>query len=137
MAFINENDEDQEIWINAKTNLAMDLAIEEAKKRKEKTLEEIIPEELADYKDVFDKKAANRFPESKPYDHAIELKEDFIPKDCKVYPLSLSEQEKLDEFVDENLEKRYIRHRNPLWRHHSSLSKRKMENYDLAKTIGG
>src|ERR1700678_4262166 len=109
MAFINENDEDQEIWINAKTNLAMDLAIEEAKKRKEKTLEEMIPEELADYKDVFDKKAANRFPESKPYDHAIELKKDFIPKDCKVYPLSLSEQEKLDEFVDKNLEKLYIR----------------------------
>ena len=50
MAFINKDVEDQEIWINAKTNLAMDLAIEEANKRKEKTLDEMISEELADYK---------------------------------------------------------------------------------------
>ena len=50
MAFINEDIENQEIWINAKTNLAMDLAIEEANKRKEKTLDEMISEELADYK---------------------------------------------------------------------------------------
>jgi hypothetical protein len=85
----------------------MDLEIEEAKKRKEKTIDEMIPEKLVDYKDV-DKKAANRFPESRSYDHAIELKEDFVSKDCKVYPLSLPEQEKLDEFIDENLEKRYI-----------------------------
>src|ERR1700678_1086065 len=69
----------------------------------------MLPEELADYRDVFDKKAANIFPESGSYDHAIELKEDFVPKDCKVYPLSLPEQEKLDKFIDENLEKRYIR----------------------------
>ena len=109
MVFIvNDNSEDQEIWINAKTNLAMDLAIEEAKKQKEKTLNEMIPEELADYKDVFDKKAADRFPESRSYDHAIDLEEDFIPKDCKVYPLSLSKQEKLDKFINQNLEKGYI-----------------------------
>ena len=108
MAFINEDKQDQEIWINAKTNLAMDLAIEEAKKRKEKTINKMIPEELVDYKDVFDKKAANRFPEFRSYDHTIELKEDFVSKDCKVYPLSLPEQEKLDKFIDENLEKRYI-----------------------------
>jgi hypothetical protein len=67
MAFINNDVEDQEIWINVKTNLAMDLAIEEAKKRKEKTLDEINPEELADYKDVFNKKATDRFSESRSY----------------------------------------------------------------------
>ena len=68
----------------------------------------MIPEERVDYKDVFDKKAADRFPESRSYDHAIDLEEDFVPKDCKVYPLSLSKQEKLDEFINENLEKGYI-----------------------------
>ena len=29
--------------------------------------------------------------------------------DCKIYPLSLGEQEKLDEYIKENLEKGYIR----------------------------
>jgi hypothetical protein len=81
MAFIN--DEDKEIWINMKMNLAMDMAIKEAKKQKEKMLDEMIPTELADYKDVFDKKARDRFPESQSYDHAIDLKEDFIPKTAK------------------------------------------------------
>jgi len=37
------------------------------------------------------------------------LKPDFIPKDCKVYPISPGEQEKLDEFINENLCKKYIR----------------------------
>ena len=32
MAFINEDIENQEIWINEKMNLAMDLAIKEANK---------------------------------------------------------------------------------------------------------
>ena len=38
-----------EIWIKAKTNLAMDLAIEESAKRKEQTLDEMIPQELMAY----------------------------------------------------------------------------------------
>src|SRR5271168_3465168 len=68
----------------------------------------MIPPELMDFMDIFNKKAANRLQGSKSYNHAINLKEDFIPKDCKVYPLSLPEQEKLDEFIDKNLEKKYI-----------------------------
>ena len=97
-----------EIWIKAKTNLAMDLAIEESAKRKEQTLDEMIPQELMIYRSVFDKVAANRFPDRRPWDHAIDLQPDFIPKKAHVYPLSLPEQEKLEEFVTENLEKGYI-----------------------------
>jgi len=47
-------------------------------------------------------------PEHKPWDHAIDLKPDFIPKDCKVYPLSPEEQKEQDKFL-ENLRKGYIR----------------------------
>jgi hypothetical protein len=61
------------------------------------------------YKSVFEKEASERFPESQPWDHAIDLKPDFIPKDCKVYPLTLAEQTKLDKFLKENLRKGYIR----------------------------
>jgi len=48
-------------------------------------------------------------PEHKAWDHAIDLKPDFIPKDCKVYPLSPEEQEEQDKFLEENLRKGYIR----------------------------
>ena len=60
-------------------------------------------------KDVFDKVTAERFPESRPWDHAIDLKEDFVPLDCKVYPMTLPEQAELGKFIDKNLAKGYIR----------------------------
>ena len=99
----------EELWINAKTNISQKLAIQETVDKKEKTLEEMVPLELLDYKDIFDKVMAERFPESQPCDHAIDLKEDFVPTDCKVYPMTLLEQAKLDKFIDENLAKGYIR----------------------------
>src|SRR5271154_4928050 len=100
---------EQEIWINAKTNVSMELAMEEASHKEKKTLDEMIPPELSDFKDVFDKKTAERFPESRPWDHTIDLKEDFVPKDCKVYPLTVPENEEMNKkFIDENLAKGYI-----------------------------
>jgi len=53
--------------------------------------------------------ASKCFPESQLWDHAIDLKLDFIPKDCKVYPLIPTEQKKLDEFLNDDLQKGYIR----------------------------
>ena len=97
------------LWINAKTNISQQLAIQETADKKEKTLEEMVPPELLDYKDIFDKVTAERFPESWPWDHAIDLKEDFVPHDCKVYPMTLPEQAELDKFINENLAKGYIR----------------------------
>jgi len=47
--------------------------------------------------------------EHKPWDHAIDLKPDFIPKDCKVYPLFPEEQKEQDKFLEENPRKGYIR----------------------------
>jgi hypothetical protein len=98
----------KELGINAKTNTAQELAMKESEKKKPKTLEEMIPAELMAYQDVFDKKKAERFPESRPWDHAIDLKPDFIPKDCKVYPLTVQEQGEMNKFIDENLAKGYI-----------------------------
>lgn len=94
------------MWINAKVNPAMAMAQQAEKDNPTKGK---LPMEYQVYQDVFEKKAAERFPEARPYDHAIDLKDDFVPKDCKVYPLSPMEQQKLDEFLDENLRKGYIR----------------------------
>ena len=97
----------EEIWINSKTGISQKLAIQESADKKEKTLDEMLLAEVPDYKDVFDKQTAEHFPKSRPWDHAIDLKEDFVPKDCKIYPLSPPEQLELDKFIDKNLAKGY------------------------------
>ena len=53
-----------EIRINAKTNIAMDLAIEENKKKEDILVKELVPEEYHEYLNVFDENKANRFPDS-------------------------------------------------------------------------
>jgi hypothetical protein len=63
---------------------------------------------LKPYAATFDKRKAERMPESRPYDHTINLKEDFIPWDCKVSSLSPIEEKEMNEFIDENLHKGYI-----------------------------
>src|ERR1700744_5772547 len=74
-----------------------------------KTEESILPTEYEPWRDVFEQKAAERFPKKRPWDHAIELKEDFIPKRGKIYPLSPLQQNTLDEWIKEQLAKGYIR----------------------------
>jgi hypothetical protein len=75
----------------------------------EKNKEEIrLPEYLEQYAATFNKGKTERMPESRPYDHAIDLKEDFVPRNCKVYSLSLIEEKKINKFIDENLCKGYI-----------------------------
>ena len=91
-----------------KTNISMELAAKENLAKQEKLLKEQVPQELHDYLSVFDKKTAKRFPESRPWDHTIDLKPDFVPRDCKVYPLSLPEQQELETFIKDNLAKGYI-----------------------------
>ena len=44
------------------------------------------------YTKVFDEKASTRFPQArKGFDHKIEMKPEFKPKDCKLYPLAPNE----------------------------------------------
>ena len=64
---------------------------------------------LHEYLDVFDKEKAKCFLESQPWDHAIKLKDNFLPSDCKVYPLTLLETKEMNKFINENLAKGYIR----------------------------
>jgi Retroviral aspartyl protease len=97
------------VWINAKTGIAMELAIKENKKKADLPVEKLIPEDLHDFLDVFDNNKANWFPESNMWDHKIDMKEGFVPKSFKNYNLTLEEQKELDKFLDKNLEKGYIR----------------------------
>jgi len=81
-----------------------------AQKEKKPTIPtaELVPPEFHEFLPLFDKKASERFPESRPWDHNIELKEGFIPKAFKKYNLTPAEQRELNCFIDDNLEKGYI-----------------------------
>jgi hypothetical protein len=100
----------QDTWIRAKTSISQQLAHDKADSNleKKKSLDDLLLKAYHEYKSVFEKEVSERFPKSQPWDHAIDLKPDFILKDCKVYPLTPAEQTKLDEFLEENLQKGYI-----------------------------
>ena len=68
-----------------------------------------LPPEYTEWKEVFEKRASERFPGNRPWDHQIELRDDFVPKRGKIYPLSPKQQNTLDEWIKEQLEKGYIR----------------------------
>ena len=69
----------------------------------------LIPDEYREFASVFEKSSFDQLPERRHWDHAIELKDDYQEKFCKVYPLNPAEQVQLDEFIKENLETGRIR----------------------------
>ena len=88
----------------------MDMAIEANLKKKEVPVKELVPPEYHKFLDVFNEEKANIFPESRKWDHKIDMKEGFEPKAFKNYNLTPEEQIELDAFLKENLEKGYICH---------------------------
>ena len=135
MATTEELLKEDEIWINTKTSNSIEFHLLHNVKKDNFLLTEQIPEEYHEFIRVFDEEEANRFPESRVWDHKIELKEGFQPKSFKAYNLTPEEQRELDAFLKENLEKGYIRpSRSPMATPFFFV--KKTENYDHAKTIG-
>jgi hypothetical protein len=97
-----------DMWIH-RTNIAMELAIEENNKKINKTDKKLVLEEYHNYLDIFNEEKAHWFPESRPWDHKIEMKKGFEPKLFKNYNFIPAEQIELDKFLKENLENGYIR----------------------------
>jgi len=63
-----------------------------------------IPEHLKEFNSVFSKESFDALPESKKWDHAVELIPGEKASNCKVCPLAPTEQKELDQFLKENLE---------------------------------
>jgi hypothetical protein len=96
--------------IRARGTISTELAHQATREVKKKSFNEQIPSYLHEFRDVFDKKDFDELPPKRPWDHAIELipgKE--LRLDCKIYPLSRTEQEELDKFLEENLRTGRIR----------------------------
>ena len=109
LAYLEEVQKPNELWINTKTTTSIEFHLKHDEKKEDLPLEQLVPEAYHEYLDVFDENKANRFPEPRPWDHKIELKEGFQPKSFKTYNLTPEEQRELDQWTKENLEKGYIR----------------------------
>jgi len=57
---------------------------------------------------VFGRKQSEQMPTQKIWDHAINMKEGFMPRKKKVYLLLRGEREEVWEFIWEQLKKGYI-----------------------------
>ena len=60
---------------------------------------EIVLRRFHKYLKVFEKKDSERMPMKKVWNHAIDLRERFVPNKSKIYPLLRVEKEKVQEFV--------------------------------------
>jgi len=58
---------------------------------------------------VFGKVESERMPTRKVWDHAINLKKTFKPQKGRIYSLSKNEREEIQNFVEDQLRKGYIR----------------------------
>ena len=88
--------------------MAQQLA-EQATDKTIRSWDQIVPPQYHQHEWVFSETATHRFPNSRNWDHAIDLKVDApTTMDCNVYPLSPTEDIALQTFLSENLDKGYI-----------------------------
>jgi hypothetical protein len=86
--------------------VATDLAIQAG----EQQIDAKLPKEYQDFARLFSDEVADRFPPSREWDHAIDLKPGAPDAlDCKVYPMTRDEDTALEKFLDEMVAKGYIR----------------------------
>ena len=81
---------------------------EEEAAKSEGEAKKLVPEKFHEWIKVFGKKQSERMPMRKLWNHVIDVKEGFMPRKGKVYPLSREEREEVREFVKEQLWKGYI-----------------------------
>ena len=68
-----------------------------------------LPDELANFKDVFSESSADKLPPHRPYDCQINLIKDSKLFYGPIYPLTDEESSALKEYIQENLKKGFIR----------------------------
>jgi len=74
-----------------------------------KKIEEMVPKRFLKWRKVFGKVELERMPTRKIWNHAIDLKETFKPQKGRIYPLSKNKREEVQNFVNNQLRKGYIR----------------------------
>ena len=85
--------------------LTLSTALAQAAER----VEQKLPPQYAKYAKVFEGPKGGELPPRQPFDHGIELKETFIPKVAKSYPMNPKEMEACKAFINEHLKSGKIR----------------------------
>ena len=86
-----------------------DWGREEEIKEDHRKIKEMVSKRFLKWRKVFGKVESERMPTRKVWDHAIDLKETFKLQKGKIYPLSKNEREEVQNFVENQLRKGYIR----------------------------
>jgi len=81
---------------------------EEKVREDRQKVEDMVPKRFHRWLKVFGKQKPERIPVRKPWDHAIDLQEEFVPRKRRIYPLSRIEREEVQAFVDSQFKKGYI-----------------------------
>jgi len=81
---------------------------EEETAKSEVEAKKLVLEKFHEWIKVFGKKQSERMPTRKIWDHAIDVREGFVPRKGKVYLLLREEREEVREFVKKQLRKEYI-----------------------------
>ena len=71
-------------------------------------MEKMVSREFYKYLKVFEKKELKRMRTRKIWDHAIDLREDFVSKKEKIFLLLRIERKEVQEFMKNLLRKRHI-----------------------------
>ena len=80
--------------------MAQQLAEQAADKTK-RTWQEIVPKQYHRFSKVFSEHSSKKFPDRRPWDHAIDLKPNTPTSiNCRVYPLLPAEKEEQRKFLD-------------------------------------
>jgi len=82
---------------------------EEEIEKDHRKIEEMVPRKFLKWRKVFGKVESERMPTRKVWDYAIDLKETFKPRKGRIYPLSKNKREEVQNFVEDQLRKGYIR----------------------------
>jgi len=91
--------------INDKENWGREKEIEKDHRK----IEKMVPRKFLKWRKVFGKVESERMPMRKVWDHAIDLKEMFKPRKGRIYSLSKNKREEVQNFVEDQLRKEYIR----------------------------
>ena len=86
-----------------------DWGREEEVKVDHRKIKKMVPQRFLRWRKVFGKVELKRMPTRKIWDHAIDLKETFKPRKRRIHPLSRNKREKVQNFVEDQLRKGYIR----------------------------
>src|SRR5258708_29572850 len=94
--------------IRATDTPSQQLAQEAQKAAVSQPLEDMVPAQYHDFRDVFSKEAFDELPPQKLWDHAIDLSPGTELPCSQTFPPSPAEQKELDDFLWENLANGHI-----------------------------